>query len=47
MEQVALAKLKDTSPEDFYLVTVDLARGVITKIETGLTEKRVREDFAK
>jgi hypothetical protein len=47
MDQIALAKLKDAEPEEFYLVTVDMDRAVVTKIETGLNEKRVREHFSK
>ena len=47
MDQIALAKLKDAEPEEFYLITVDMDRAVVTKIETGLNEKRVREHFAK
>ena len=47
MEQIALAKLKDAQPEEFYLVTVDIESAVVTKIETGLNEKRVREHFSK
>jgi len=47
MDQVALAKLNDAEPEEFYLVTVDLDRAVVTKIETGLNEKKVREHFVK
>jgi hypothetical protein len=47
MDQIALAQLKDAHPEEFYLVTVDLAKGVVTKMETGLNEKKVREHFLK
>jgi hypothetical protein len=36
-----------TLTEEFYLVTVDMERAVVTKIETGLNEKRVREHFSK
>jgi hypothetical protein len=41
-----MAKLKDVKPERFYLITVDLDRAVVTKIETDLNEQRVREHFA-
>ncbi len=47
MEQIALAKLKDGDPEEFYLITVDMDKAVVTKIETGLDEKRVSEHLAK
>jgi len=45
MDQIALAKLKAAEPEEFYLVTVALAKGVVTKMETGLNEERVKEHF--
>jgi hypothetical protein len=34
-------------PEEFYLITVDMEKAVVTKIETGLNEKSVREHFTK